>query len=52
MLHRTDLENSRNLTQRHDFIAAENAQRWAEVDGSPVAHTDGAPHGKFNPIRA
>ena len=44
MLHRTGLGNSRNLTQRQDFIAAANAQRWAEVDGSSIAHTDGAPH--------
>ncbi|CAN9248343.1 unnamed protein product [Alternaria alternata] len=44
MLHRTGLGNSRNLTQRQDFIAAANAQRGAEVDGSPIAHTDGAPH--------
>ncbi|KAB2099152.1 hypothetical protein AG0111_0g12626 [Alternaria gaisen] len=44
MLHRNGLGNSRNLTQRQDFIAAANAQRWAEVDGSPIAHTDGAPH--------
>jgi actin-like ATPase involved in cell morphogenesis len=46
MLHRTDVGDSRNLTQRQDFISAANAQRCVEENSSLIAHTNNAPHTK------